>query len=138
MTSAATVPGEALARAIALLEERFRPVAILLYGSHASGRAAAESDIDLGIVVGRDTIDPFSVASAKTELEAVLGRPVDLAVLDGASPILRMEALRNHRILSRRDPEAYERFVVRTLGDYFDLKKVREPIEKALLSGPPS
>lgn len=135
MKAAAKISDEALERASLLLEERFRPVAVLLYGSHATGLAGAESDVDLGIVAGRSTIDPFAVASAKTELEAILGVAVDLAVLDDASPILRMEALRNHRLLSRRDSEAFERFVVRALGDYFDLKKVREPIEKALLSG---
>jgi hypothetical protein len=32
-----------------------------------------------------------------------------------------------------RDPEAFERFVVQALGAYFDLERVRAPIEAALL-----
>lgn len=44
-----------------------------------------------------------------------------------------MEVLRRHRALALSDPEALERFVVRTLTDYFDLKMVRRPIEQALM-----
>ena len=135
---AARIPEEALASATSFLEQRFRAAAILLYVSQAAGRAGGESDVDLGIVFGRSAVDPFAVASAKTELEAILAVPVDLTVLDHASPILRMEALRNHRLLSRQDPEEFERFVVRSLGEYFDLKRVREPIERALLSDTPA
>ena len=57
---------------------------------------------------------------------------MDLVVLDTASPILRMEVLRRHRMLVQKDPERFEQFVVRTLAEYFDLKRVREPIERAL------
>jgi len=55
-------------------------------------------------------------------------------VLNAASPILAMEVLRSHRVLSERDPEALETFTVRTLSAYFDLKHVRAPIERAILS----
>jgi hypothetical protein len=46
-----------------------------------------------------------------------------------------MEVLRSHRVLAMRDAEAFETFTVRTLMAYFDLKRVREPIERAILSG---
>jgi hypothetical protein len=57
---------------------------------------------------------------------------VDLVVLDSASPILAMEVLRSHRFLSQRNPQRWQRFVLRTLGAYFDLKRVRQPIEAAI------
>ena len=126
---------ESLQEAAALLENRFRPSAILLYGSRATGSAGPTSDVDLAILVGGASVDPFAVARTKTDLEEMLRSPVDLVVLDDASPILRMEVLRRSRILRRRDPERFETFVVRTIGEYFDLKKVREPIEKSLLAG---
>jgi uncharacterized protein len=128
-------PSSALGRAIALLEERFHPIAIVLFGSRASGRQRDESDFDLAILAGGSHVDALAVASARTDLEDVLRKSADLVVLDDASPILAMEVLRNHRTLRLRDEEAFERFVVRTLGAYFDLKRVREPIERALLSG---
>jgi predicted nucleotidyltransferase len=121
-----------LAAALSLLEERYQPLAVLLFGSHASGLEKPDSDVDLGLLLGRAAPDAFSLARTQTDLEEVLGKSVDLVVLDTASPILRMEALRRHRILVQKDPERFEQFVVRTLGEYFDLKRVREPIERAL------
>jgi predicted nucleotidyltransferase len=126
---------QVLQSAAECLEARFRPAAILLYGSHAAGRDGSTSDVDLALVMGSTTIEPFALAAARTDLEEVLGRPVDLAVLDSASPILRMEVLRSGRILRKPDPERFETFVVRALGAYFDLKRVRAPIERALLAG---
>ena len=134
VSSEVRIREEVLQSAAELLEERFRPAAILLYGSQATGSAGPASDVDLAIVTG-GPVDTFALAAAKTDLEEVVGSPVDLAVLDGASPILRMEVLRGCRILRKRDPELFETFVVRALGEYFDLKKVREPIERALLAG---
>ena len=124
----------ALARAVAFLSERYRPLAIVLYGSLVSEPRSVTSDVDLGVLFGGRVPDGFDRAAARTELEDILGRCVDLVALDGASPILRMEVLRRHQMLLNRDPERFEAFVVRTLQEYFDLKRVREPIERALLS----
>lgn len=124
----------ALARALTLLEERHHPLAVLLFGSHASDQQNPRSDVDLGVLLGDRAPDAFALAKTRTDLEEVLGQTVDLVVLDAASPILRMEALRRHRVLVNRDPESFEAFVVRTLGEYFDLKRVREPIERALFA----
>jgi predicted nucleotidyltransferase len=121
-----------LASALSLLEERYHPLAVLLFGSHTSGHDKPDSDVDLGLFLGRAAPDAFSLAATRTDLEEILRKSVDLLVLDTASPILRMEVLRRHRTLVQRDPERFEQFVVRTLGEYFDLKRVREPIERAL------
>ena len=121
-------------RAVQLLEERLHPAAVLLFGSRADGRERPDSDFDLGVLVNGTPPDPFAIAGLTTELEDILGHSVDLVVLNGASPILAMEVLRSHRVLSERDPEALETFTVRTLSAYFDLKRVRAPIERAILS----
>ncbi|MBY0274467.1 nucleotidyltransferase domain-containing protein [Candidatus Binatia bacterium] len=129
-------PEEAsLERAAALLDERFHPSAILLFGSRARGVEHRGSDHDLAILTARPVPDPLDVVSAKVDLEDILGTGVDLVVLNDASPVLAMEILRARRVLRARDPEALERFTVRTLGAYFDLKRVRAPIEAALLGG---
>jgi hypothetical protein len=122
------------ARAAQLLEERLRPATIVLFGSRAVGRERQDSDVDLGVLCDGSLPDAFTVAGLKTELEDILGRSVDLVVLNSASPILAMEVLRSHRVLSQRDPEAFEAFTVRTLLAYFDLKQVRAPIEQAILA----
>ena len=123
-----------LERSVSLLEERFHPAAVLLFGSRATRTERPESDFDIGLVFAGPGPDAFELAGARTDLEAMLGHAVNLVALASASPILRMEALRAHRMLRCGDRELFERFVVRALGDYFDLKRVREPIERGLLS----
>ncbi len=118
--------------AVALIGRRFAPAAILLYGSAARGELRRDSDIDIGILFGSQPPDAFELASTRTDVEARVGRDVDLVVLDTASPILSMEVLREHRVLLNRAPEIMESFIVKTLGAYFDLKRVRRPIEEAL------
>ncbi len=134
MSAGQAAESPALEGALSLLEKRLHPLAVLLFGSRATGRERSTSDFDLAILLGGPVPDPMALAEIRTDLEDVLGHDVNLVALDEASPIIRMEALRAHRLLRCRDPELFERFVVRTLGEYFDLKRVREPIERALLS----
>lgn len=127
-------PDSRMAGAVRLLEQQLHPAAIVLFGSRAGGTVRPDSDFDLGVLCGRPAPDAFTVAGLETELEDVLRGAVDLVMLDSASPILAMEVLRSHRVLAMHDPEAFETFTVRTLMAYFDLKRVREPIERAILS----
>lgn len=117
-----------------MLEERLRPAAIILFGSRAVRRECPDSDVDLGVLCDGRLRDAFTVAGLETDLAEVLGRSVDLVVLNSAWPILAMEVLRSHRIRSQRDPEAFEMFSVRTLLADFDLKQVWAPIERAILA----
>ena len=132
MAKLAGLSPSGLEEAVALIDRRFSPAAILLYGSAAAGQLRRDSDIDIAILFGDRAPDRFELAAAQTDIEALVGRDVDLVVLDTASPILSMEVLRQHRVLMNRQPELLEDFVVKTLGAYFDLKRVRRPIEEAL------
>jgi len=121
-----------LQEAVRAIDDRLEPVGVLLYGTGATGKLGAESDIDLAVLVGGSSPDPFDVASLRTDLESLLGRAVDVVILDSASPVLAMEVLRGYRLLLLRQPALLEQFVVKTLGAYFDLKRARKPIEDAL------
>lgn len=112
---------------------RLHPAALLLFGSVASESMRPDSDVDLALLLGGPCPDAFALRSLGTDLEAVLGREVDLMILDTASPVHAMEVLRQHRVLVNHRPEVLENFVVRKLGAYFDLKRVRRPIEDAIL-----
>ena len=117
-----------------LIDSRLHPAATLVYGSAASGRLDAQSDLDIGVLLGRrEMIDWQTLGKRRTDLEAFAQCAGDLVILDTASPILSMEVLRNHRVLSMPRPEAFHDFFARTLTDYFDLKRIRRPIEEALL-----
>jgi len=115
------------------LQQRFDPVAILLYGSYARQQVHRGSDIDLAMFQPRRKPDIFELNLARIDLEALCKRPVDLVLLEEASPILAMQILCNHQLLALQDRNSLDAFVVKTLTDYADLKIVRRPIEEALL-----
>lgn len=127
------LPDAALSQAVALLQQRFDPVAILLYGSYARQQVHPGSDIDLAIFQPHRKPDIFELNLASIDLEDLCRRPVDLVILEAISPVLAMQILRNHRLLALQDRGPLDAFVVKTLTDYADLKIVRRPIEEALL-----
>ncbi len=133
MNDAAPPTAAQLDEVVAVIDRRLRPAAILLYGSAATGQLRPDSDVDIAVLLGRRSADPFELAALRTDIEARLGRDVDLVALETASPILAMEVLRQHRILVNNQPQLLENFIVKTLGAYFDLKQVRQPIEEAIL-----
>ena len=132
VATSAELSDACLGAAVELITRTLEPAAILLFGSAAGDRLRADSDVDLAVLLGHLSPDAFALASLRTDLAELLGRDVDLAVLDTASPILAMEVLRRHRLLANPRPEVLRRFTVRTLGSYFDLKRVRRPIEESL------
>lgn len=71
---------------------------VRVFGSRASGKATESSDIDLLVELesGRDLLD---LVALKQDLEALLGRHVDVAEGEGLSPYLRDAILREARAL---------------------------------------
>ena len=101
----------------------------------AKGTGTPASDIDLAVLVNRAQLpDAMDLAASRTELEHILGREVDLVVLDTASPILAMQILHNHQVLYQSTGEIMNRFTVKVTGEYFDLKYSRRFIEQQLLA----
>ncbi len=99
-------------------------VAVYLYGSVARGTCGTDSDVDLGILYARDpplTLEgmPFNL---EAELETLLGRPVQIAILNRAPPDFLHRVLRDGRIVLDRDRAARIRFEVRARMEFFDLE----------------
>lgn len=91
-------------------------VAVYLFGSHATGRAHRESDLDLGVVLRHDA---FPTAAGRFEaglrLHALMsaagkGTPVDLVVLNDAPPGLVAAVVTTGRCLVCLDAEAEHAF----------------------------
>jgi predicted nucleotidyltransferase len=132
---ATNLPQQKFESAVKYLLERYQPAAVLLYGSMAKGTATSASDIDLAVLVNRPQLpDAMELAASRTELEHMLGREVDLVVLDAVSPILAMQILRNHQVLYQTTAEIMDRYTVKVTGEYFDLKYSRGFIEQQLLA----
>jgi len=128
----ALISADELVRATALLEGRFPLSALWLFGSEARGQARRDSDVDLAILFPRPILaDQLLVA--RLDLEALLGRSVDLIDLRRASPILGRQVLRDGRLLLDRDPADRHVFAMLLPSRYTDLKIARGAVEKALV-----
>ena len=80
------------------IARRHGAVRVRVFGSYATGAASESSDLDLLVDFepGRDLLDLIAV---KQDVEAALGRSVDVAEEDGLSPYLRDRIVREARPL---------------------------------------
>jgi predicted nucleotidyltransferase len=107
-----------------------------VFGSFLSPSFGRESDVDLALLFFSHSVPrPLDIFDLKHRFSLALGRDVDIVVLNTASPIIAMQVLRKGRKLLERDARLTERFFVRTVNMYSDLKRVRLPIEQQILNG---
>jgi predicted nucleotidyltransferase len=97
--------------------------AAYLFGSFGRGEQGPDSDVDVGLLY---SVPPASTLEgqpflAAAELESLLGRRVDLVVLNGAPADLIHRVLRDGRLLLQADPSLRVAFEVRSRNLYFDL-----------------
>jgi predicted nucleotidyltransferase len=108
--------------------------AAILFGSVALGQADQNSDIDIALLYNpkkdRKDLDLFQI---RQNLSDLMGRDVDIVVLNDASPIVSMQAIKNGIPLFIRDKKVYQNFEIQLITDYADLKILREPFEKNIL-----
>ena len=119
-----TQQGDWLERLRAALEAA--PEALVcayLFGSRARGTARADSDLDVAVLFERDP--PRDIFGLHTDLALRLGEaaglPVDLVILNRASPDLVHRVLRDGILLLERSRSRRIAFEVRSRNQYFDL-----------------
>jgi predicted nucleotidyltransferase len=109
--------------------------AVYLFGSVARGTARRDSDVDIGVLfaVAPPPTLPSQPFGLEGDLERLLGRPVQVVVLNHAPADLRIRVLRDGRLLLDGDPSARIRFEVQTRNEAFDLaptlREYRSPAE---------
>lgn len=108
---------------------------VFLFGSVAKGFSAPYSDIDIAILFCHD-VDFYRISSIKEDLSKRFNNiTVDIVVLNNASPIIKMQALRNGTLLINKVPSVYNEFFVNTIIEYDDLKQIRKGVEENILKG---
>ena len=101
-------------------------VAVYVFGSHGRGDAKVASDVDVAVLF-REAPEPgldgprFRLAS---DLEHLLRRPVDLIVLNEASPDLCHRVFRDGALVLDRDRAFRIRFEVKRRNEYLDFLPV--------------
>jgi uncharacterized protein len=103
--------------------------AVYLFGSVARREDRPDSDVDVAVLYGKP-VEP-GLAGLKLalagDLEARLGRRVDLVVLDKQSPDFVHRILRDGVLVIERNRSARIRFEVAARNEYFDvLPRLRE------------
>ena len=110
-------------------------VAAYLFGSQARGTGGVHSDVDVGIwLASRPTRFEDARYALAGELEGLIGKPVDLVVMNSASPDLIHRILRDGEILVDVDRSQRIRFEVHARNQYFDTQPLRDAYRRAALS----
>lgn len=107
---------------------------VALFGSQARDRARPNSDLDVAILP--TATDPRVrsklIARASAALEGlVVGRRVDVVLIDEAPELLRHRIFAHGRIAVQHNPEDWRAWRVRTMQEHGD----REPYRRMLREG---
>jgi predicted nucleotidyltransferase len=116
---------------VSKLDQEFGADTLWLFGSTATGRANAASDLDLAVLF-RAAPTPQQRAELESELIELLHQPVDLIDLDRASPALAMQVLRHGKLMLDRNPRRRIAFTAVLPSRYEDLRRLRAPIERKI------
>jgi predicted nucleotidyltransferase len=122
---------ESLLRAVAGAAESLPEVqAAFLFGSQASGRARADSDVDVAILLDAASARLDARARLRRAIESLAARiaadRLDVVFLNDAPPALAFQVLKSGRLAFERDRGALHRFRVRTYAQHSDF----EPTER--------
>jgi predicted nucleotidyltransferase len=114
-----------------------------LFGSQASGRMHAESDVDVAVLLD-ERLTPDERFAERLALTGELGQifrtdDADVVILNEAPPLLSFEALRGGVLLYCPDSRERVEFQVRTVREYEDTAPLRrilgEAVERRIRAG---
>ena len=113
-------------------------LAVYIFGSRASGKSHAQSDLDLAIVPAYDTIREKKL-DILTELARVGYCNVDLIFLDTNDIVLKYEAIRANYLIYHKKNFSRGTYYSKTIRQYLDflpyLRVQRKAYKKRVLNG---
>jgi predicted nucleotidyltransferase len=124
-----------LNRIIDLCSSESAVVAAYLFGSAASGRRRAKSDIDLAILVEEDAADTFPLLSFVTSMGKLCGCRVDVVILNRAGEILKHQVRKSGRLLFEREPRKRKTYEISGRKAYEDFLHLHRKHVRTVLYG---
>lgn len=125
-----------LDRLVAVFRSQPDVVAVYLFGSTVRGEATLRSDVDIAVLLDAPSDSPLESCNRQAilaeELRKIIGRPVDVVILNRAHPLLCHQVLREGRLIYERDTLARIEFEVRTGKIYADLQPMWAFFHRAL------
>lgn len=130
--------GAKLSRVIAqlrsVLETDPRIAYALLFGSKGRGTAhdLSDTDVAIGLAAGAKLSAP-ELGDLLSRLEAAVGGPVDLVLLDEAPPGLAYRVFRDGRVVFEREHRAFVERKARAILEYLDFRPIEQLFTRAVL-----
>jgi uncharacterized protein len=105
----------------------------LVFGSTARGEETPFSDVDVAVGLrAGTTLDAMAIGELVSRLEVVVGRNVDLVILNEAPPALAYRVFRDGRLILEVDRKARIERQVRAILDYLDWKPIEDRFTRAV------
>jgi uncharacterized protein len=105
-----------------------------LFGSFATQCVSRSSDVDIGVFF-KTAPDRNTINHVVEKLSSILQREIDLVILNQASPVLKMQILKNGILLHAPKRKHFYQFFTDTVNQYDDLKQIRKLCEENILKG---
>jgi predicted nucleotidyltransferase len=109
---------------LAEIAAAYRLQLIVLFGSAARGRMSSESDIDLGILVGKK-LNLSKRTALWSEFSRLFPHEVDLTILNYLNPVFRFEIARDGIVLFEDRVDRWDNWKSYTIRQYWDTEKFR-------------
>lgn len=124
-----------VSEAIRQVLERDRRVAYaLVFGSSARGSQSVHSDLDVALGLARGAcLSTAELGALASQLEAAVGRSVDLVLLDDAPPGLAYRIFRDGLPVVERDRPALVERRARAILEYLDFQPIEELFARGAL-----
>lgn len=119
----------------AVLEADSRIAYAVIFGSSVKGTTHVGSDVDVAIgVIHKRRLDLMEIGDLRSRLEAAVGRPVDLVILDEAPPGLAYRIFRDGRLIFARDEPSLAARRARAILEYIDFRPLEELCARGVLA----
>ena len=120
---------------IAKIAKKFHVKLVILFGSFASGKNKADSDLDIA-VLGLNTISFSEQVKLANEFAQIFQKDVDLTAINGANPLLSFQISKNAVLLfgSQREFMKFKLYAFHVFNDYAPFFQLEKDLNKKIIN----